>query len=163
MFMLLHPLRWARRTAAVLLCLAVGVLDQQAFRWVPFLQGLSSNGLGHALLLLATGLLAGLLFGSLWAIGIAPVFYLVGFEAARIVTSRSLAGLTDAQHLSGLFASSGWSALLVLLGAALVSIIWVGWIAWRRRRPRGRQGPPPSGNREVGAPTRSGAGQTTGR
>ncbi len=162
---MLHPLRWARRALAVLLCIAVGVLDHQAFQWVPFLQGLYSNGLGHALLLFATGLIAGFLLRSWWALGLALLGYLIGFEAASDVVSGSFAGTTSVQHLLQLLMAAGGPALLVLLGAGLATAVMKGF-PWRRRRPSGRPGPPPgaaTGGSNVGAPARPGAGQTPGR
>jgi hypothetical protein len=155
---MLHPLRWARRAVAVLLCLAVGVLDYQAFQGVPLLHGLDLTGLGHALLLVATGLLAGFLLRSWWALGLALLAYLVGFEATSAVVSRSFAaltapagaaasaapaGATNAQPLPGLLLSVGGAAVLVLLGVGLATAVMKGWMPWRRQRPRGRPGPPP--------------------
>jgi hypothetical protein len=160
----LHPLRWARRAIAVLLCVVVGVLDQQAFQWVPFLQGLSSNGLGRALLLFVTGLVAGFLLRSWWALGLVPLAYLVGFEVTSDVASGSFAGTTDAYHLLRLLQAAGGPALLVLVGAGLATVIIRGF-PWRRRRPRERPRPPSSattGGSTVGAPARPGAGQTPG-
>ena len=153
--MLLHPLRWARRAVAILLCVVVGVLDYQAFQGVPLLHGLDVTGLGRALLMVATGLLAGFLLRSWWALGLALLAYLVGFEAASAVVSRSFAGLTapagaaapagatNAQPVPGLLVTAGGAAVLVLLGAGLATAVMQGWMPWRRQRPRGRPGPPP--------------------
>lgn len=134
--MLLHPLRWARWVIAVLLCVAVGVLDHQAFRWVPLLQPLYFSGVGHALLLFATGVLAGVLLGSWWAIVLAPLAYVVGFEAAIEVVSGSLGGITDVQHLLWLLITASGPAVPLALGAALASAVMNRWRPWARRRPR---------------------------
>jgi hypothetical protein len=170
--LVLHPLRWARRAVAVLLCLAVGVLDVQAFQGVPLLHPLDVTGLGHALLLITTGLLAGVLLRSWWALGLALLAYLVGFEAASAVVFRSVAGPTTVHPLPGLpttvqplpgpLLTLGGAAVLVLLGAGLATVVMKEWIPWRRRQPRGRPGPPPGavGSPESGAPVPPRAGQT---
>jgi hypothetical protein len=174
----LHPLRWARRAVAFLLCLVVGVLDVQAFQGVPLLHSLDGTGLGRALLLVATGLLAGVLLRSWWALGLALLAYLVGFEAASAVASRSVAGPagsttpttipalpglpTATSPLPGPLLSVGGAALLVLLGAGLATAVMKGWISWRRGQPRGRPGSPPdaAGRPETGTPVPPRAGQT---
>lgn len=143
--MLPHPLRRALRVIALLLCVAVGVLDHQAFRWVPILQSFYFSGVGHALLLFATGLLAGVLLRSWWAIVLAPLAYVVGFEAAIEVVSGSLGGFTDVQHLLWLLITASGPALPLALGAALATAVMKRWLPSGRRRPRTRSGPPTGG------------------
>jgi hypothetical protein len=158
----------------------VGVLDVQAFQGVPLLHRLDVTGLGRALLLVATGLLAGVLLRSWWALGFALLAYLVGFEAASAVVSGSFAGLTapagpaaaaapagptTAPPAPGLLTTAGGAAVLVLLGAGLATAVMKGWVPWRRQRPRGRPGPPPgpadaAGGPESGAPVPARARQT---
>jgi hypothetical protein len=172
---MLHPLRLARLAVAILLCLAVGVLDQQTFQWVPVLHSLAVTGPGHALLLVATGLLAGFLLRSWWALGLSLLAYLVGFEAANgvvAVVSRlpvvptghgqpAASGQpapTTVPSLPGLLTTAGGAAVLVLLGAGLATVVMKGWMPRRRGRP----GPPPgaAGSPESGVPVPPRAGQT---
>ncbi len=141
----LHPLRWALRVIALLLCVAVGVLDHQAFRWVPILQSLYFSGVDHALLLFTTGLLAGALFRSWWTVILAPLAYVVGFEATIEVVSGSPGGIMDVQHLLWLLITANGPALLLALGAALATAVMKRWLPWDRRRPHTHSGPPAGG------------------
>jgi hypothetical protein len=149
----LHPLRTVRLAVVVLLCLAMGVLDEQTFQQVPFLHSLDVTRLGHAVLLVATGLLAGFLLRSWWALGVSLLAYLVGFAATSLVLSAlsvvpglpgvpagsagqtTPAGPTSFQHLPGLLATAGGAAVLVLVGAGVATALLKGSIHLRRRQP----------------------------
>jgi hypothetical protein len=69
----MRQVHWLRSTLAILLAVAVGVLDHQAFRWIRPLEPLYYDGVGHALLLLITGFVAGLLLRSWWSLLIIPL------------------------------------------------------------------------------------------
>jgi hypothetical protein len=166
----LHPLRTVRLVVVVVLCLAVGVLDEQAFQQVPFLHSLDVTRLGHAVVLVATGLLAGFLLRSWWALGASLLAYLVGFAATSLVLSAVPglpgvpagsagqtipAGSTSLQHLPGLLATAGGAAVLVPVGAGVATALMKGWIHLRRRQP-----PSAEDHAETGAPVPTRAGRT---
>jgi hypothetical protein len=160
--MLLHPLRSARRAIALVLGVAVGVLDAQAFQAVPPLHTLAVTGLGHALLLLATGLFVGFLYESWLAVVFAPLAFLLGFAAATAVQSRTLAGLTSVHQLQTLLQAESGPVVLLILGAGLVIAMMRGWLHVRRRQPHEPPRPPEGAGRrpEVLTPVPPRGGQT---
>lgn len=127
----MRRVQWLRSTLAILLAIAVGVLDHQAFRWIPPLEPLYYDGVGHALLLLITGLVAGLLLRSWWSLLIVPLAYTAGFEAAILVVSGTVGAPVDIQHLLWLLITASAPAAPLIAGAAMASAGWWYWRHWR--------------------------------